>query len=624
MEQKDCEKYFDHELSVKTEDPASTVQNVFLQMDNYIKDVKISHAKIVLLFDEAHGLMKGKDADKRGNLVFRAIRWWLRIDRAVKVMAVFAGTNSKLANFFDPDPPFQQVSRDAQRRYKNDEVSSLRLYDPFYELYTIGCFRDGLDDKTKDSNPETSRAIKSDKSTTDTRTTKDSLGDSTMDKPSLQYPCGASAAKYGRPLFAYYQLKTPNQLSEKLAEIGKRLALSVDEYTTSKEACFSILGTRVQMGVVDSFELQSRLVSSGYACLSDFHMEKDPKGKDRPVARVVFMPDPVCAMVAMWLMKGKWSFSRTTNMQKRTVWVEAACIAFSTKLCLPEKGNVGEVFAALYVLLCADELRDLSGSLSATFAVDLFKWLDMVTNGGGSVITKESSRKATSSVAKTGGRKTRQKTEVPSCIYQVSFIQVCRNNFRLNSFCKTEVLEYMYRSGVMFYSYQYCKAIDMAGSVLVTSGDKETFHPLLISVKNWKKVTNRDVAGWKTDIKNFLEEMRAEGSATENKALGLILLLGCDDVESDSVSEFPGSDEVLLVPVPKEDTFGVSNAVNKLGLSSERSEVYSSHAFLAYEEYENGLLRSTSKNRKKVEGICKAVQFEETDSSQETADWNEE
>ena len=71
--------------------------------------------RVVFLFDEAQGLMVQADNKGREALVFRAIRWWLRLGRGhIHVVAAFAGTNVKLANFFPKDkPPAKraQVSR---------------------------------------------------------------------------------------------------------------------------------------------------------------------------------------------------------------------------------------------------------------------------------------------------------------------------------------------------------------------------------------------------------------------------------------------------------------------------------------------------------------------------------
>lgn len=79
--------------------------------------------------------MKGDDIDGKGNLVFRSVRWWLRRERKQKIVAVFAGTTAKLANFFPPDPPKEAVSRLPEVIYKNCAEGQLdkttKLFPPF-------------------------------------------------------------------------------------------------------------------------------------------------------------------------------------------------------------------------------------------------------------------------------------------------------------------------------------------------------------------------------------------------------------------------------------------------------------------------------------------------------------
>ena len=267
------EKYFDKQLRSDANTDDST-HMVCTELDDMIKSYKDD--KIVLLFDEAQGLMHGKQGDNDRNLMFRSIRWWLRQKRKNEVVAVFAGTTARLTNFYPSDIPPQSVSRLPDKDYWNYSSKSgdktTKLYPPFFALNTIGCLIKRVD----------------------TNDTEDSV---TLD----------TAAQYGRPLFAYYQEQ--EQLRGLLPTFCKRLVLSEGDYATQEHACYSVLGSRVQMGVVDSFQVSSKLVSSGYACLVAYSSEEQesrhPKlaysseeqesGRPKLSALVTFMHDPVCA-----------------------------------------------------------------------------------------------------------------------------------------------------------------------------------------------------------------------------------------------------------------------------------------------------------------------------------------
>jgi hypothetical protein len=100
------------------------------------------------------------------------------------------------------------------------------------------------------------------------------------------------------------------------------------------------------MGMVNSFDTLTELVSSGYACLVEFRQNDGVQVS--PVAGVTFMPDPVCATLAMRFMDENCILYGRTQGKDEKFWVQQAERAFTSKLCLPHKGDdVGEVFAAL-------------------------------------------------------------------------------------------------------------------------------------------------------------------------------------------------------------------------------------------------------------------------------------
>ena len=66
-------------------------------------------------------------------------------------------------------------------------------------------------------------------------------------------------------------------MNEVVGIIQCLLLLSGSDYAEENTACLSILSSWVQIGVLDSFEMSTKLVSSGYACLVGFtQMKRGP------------------------------------------------------------------------------------------------------------------------------------------------------------------------------------------------------------------------------------------------------------------------------------------------------------------------------------------------------------
>ena len=183
----------------------------------------------------------------------------------------------------------------------------------------------------------------------------------------------------------------------------------------------------------------------------------------------------------------------------------------------------------------------------------------------------------------------------------------------------------MYISGLASYAYKNCKAIDIASSIKVVQGSEISYHPLLISVKNWATVWKNDVIRWSSSLKEFVEKMRPNDKGAPT-ALCLIILLGCSnppdmqggdlDLGSDKINEFPEKDVYRLVTVPKADEFGISNAIHKLGSVSEDCEIYSSHGFLYSEQCSKALLRATSKKHEQMKKLFDGLNGSESNEEQ--------
>lgn len=310
--------------------------------------------------------------------------------------------------------------------------------------------------------------------------------------------------------------------------------------------------------------------------------------------------------------------------QSKAFWVEKARAAFESGLCRPEKGDVGEIFCALYLLFCGDLARRSSNEKMPVWSVPLLDWFCRVKGERKEIHTNATETPKGGHSHPHGGRALRSSSQKESktedektTAMKVSFIQFCRNHLWSGSFCNDRLLKYCYSSGVAFYTYSQCTAFDHATSICVegTGKNNPSYHPLLVSVKNYASVDNCNVTAWVSIMKTSLRNMRKKPGSTENAAFCLLLLVGCsqppepkaDDLCSGSLGEFPNQDIYRFVAVPDSDSFGISQAVRELGFMSERSELYSSHPFLREEESASGTLRSGSKLVGEAEELLDAL-----------------
>ena len=517
--------------------------------------------KVVLMFDKSQSLVTRDHMYDA--FLFRCVRVWLREKRNKKVIAVFAGTTSKIANFLvESDAELQPApgsSRAVQRKnpIEYHDKGSNQLYPPFYHFATVGSCLPLLAGVT-----EYERAI-----------------------------------FYGRPLFAVMANK--GILDKKTPDILCRMLIALEGENWQNEliAVMNILATRVQLGET-SFEIVSKLVSKAYAHLSGFSY-------DTRTLQLSYLPDPVCARLAMCMMDEDFRLVapelKTTFIGKgKEWWVSKMKEIFSTGIVRPAKGDFGEVVVALYMLLCGDLLRKVrKKNLKkkkqleySRFSVSLDAWLELLLCGG------------------------RRSEGISDSKVSVGFIQVCRNSLR--SYCnswkslKNELfLERMFESGVAFYVCGGCPLIDMVVPLRInrpdpTSGTRSKFRfvPLLVSIKCGLKFDQRDAESTCNAMK-----MKAEASELKT-ALCLLIVFGTDKpslnytgeiaigygakvsdagkttiVYGIKVSEQLLSGEGCVVAkailVPKDDVFKLTEAFRHMSPDSQvNGDLYSSHNFI--------------------------------------------
>jgi len=488
---------------------------LFSLVETERKNKENNSLRVVILFDEAQHLL-----DNNG-FAFRCVRWWLRRQTTKNVVAVFSGTTSSLANFFK-DPPDTSTSRDASFRYRK----GIGLYPPLYDIHSIGIFSNN----------------------------------GTVGGAASEYE---EAIPYGRPLFALMQInKDLTQAKEKIILSRMLLGNEKKEWANSLTSCYSILGTRVQMGHV-TFQTASQVTARGYAGLTYFSSQYEN------IANVCFFPDPVCARLAMGMMIEDCKLIKDLDELGRDpkFWMEMATEMFSYGICRPEKGDIGEVACALYLLFCGDKIRYATDELLKQFSVPLDRWLSLLRDPFQDV-----------------------PTEAKEPVASVSCVQVCRNYLRPTIEEIMHLLPHWYRSGRATYAYDACRAYDMIVPVRYRKQGAQHVHssevqydycPLLVSVKNHLKVARGAEATYKKAMKDVL------GNAEIETGLCMLVLVGLteDEItarESDNRMDFVFEEncvKCVTVVIKSDDPFGISQFLELTSMGGgERSEIYVSHS----------------------------------------------
>jgi hypothetical protein len=321
------------------------------QLEEFIQGSSVgkstSWRQIVLLFDEAQHLTA------EDGFQLRAIRWWLKKKINSSIAAVFSGTSLSLAPIYR-ERPMTTTSRDGPSLYRNDDAKYYPPFPPFFELCTSGCF--ARMDKKKKLDDETVVADKQAKT---------------------DYEL---AIPYGRPLFTVMQ--KDGSLEEKTPIILQKMLLDEDDWCNCDPSVLSVLATRVQTGQAVT-SIASSLVGKGYAFLTSYTPMDGSNhrgvGTQQGIAEFCYLTDPVCARLAMSLMDEKWE-SRDGKFKGKDpkFWTSKALEIFTRGICWPNKGDVGEIGAALYLLFCGDRIRKkVQKTLSYdTFAIPFDAWLN--------------------------------------------------------------------------------------------------------------------------------------------------------------------------------------------------------------------------------------------------------
>ena len=439
--EKKNKKVYDHYLDFKekkAEYLKNELSNHINKLSNELSKEGKQLEKIILIFDEAQELAKNS------GMHLKALRKFLRKRRDYKTVAFFAGTSQNLANCYPPEEE-RRSSREGEPTsdfYKAGKTPN----PPLFELNTMGCLAKKIN----------------------------------IDEKETEF---VKSIPYGRPLFATLLidedagLKWPVKMKRRIEDhemkiIATRLLLNTSDPFANRTLLpfASVWATRVQLGGVSTAVIQE-LVAKGYAHLTSFRaVNMTTNFENSPLPTVTFanLPDPVVARLAMCMMNENWKLEVDDTVikgKKKTDWTKQLKVLFSSGLCRPSRGDLGELVSAAYLLFCGDELRYRNDKRFQTFSVPVSEWFSLVNDPKLSLLGKE-----------------KQESNQP-CI---NFIQFCRNNLRfgMKDVCNQSFLEYIWNCCCAVYAYEGAEKIDAYASIKYTDpGGNTQYTPLIISIK---------------------------------------------------------------------------------------------------------------------------------------------
>jgi hypothetical protein len=421
------------------------------------------------------------------------------------------------------------------------------------------------------------------------------------------------AVYYGRPLFALlakkekleesiqtvlYRMLWSHKWSSKNQKKGKESTETNDQdgtqitkhdqsdstraWTLLILACINLLATRIQMGQTSAL-VASDLVANSYTNFLGYIPDSES-------VLVGYYPDPVCARLAMCMMDETYEHvgviratTRSTKGESKKWWTQKLQEIFSRGIVSPDKGNLGEVVVALYILFCGDLLRKEADEVNkriqkyTQFSVSMDDWLQMMISGGNFPLERE-----------------RERME---CSVSVGCIQVCRNPLRSyahswHSLTDQCFLKFIYESGIAFYTCNNCPLIDLVVPLRIEAqGPKKDFEywPMLISIKCHADFLDSEAAA---ECKKMKE--RARNDSVE-KAFCLLIVFGSN--QTNPFSDFETREEespkkvsellrerkliAQAIRVPSNDMFGLSDHFNDMIPQGRmHSELLTAHTFL--------------------------------------------
>ncbi len=535
---------------------------ILQQCKECIENKKLGHSvDVTLFFDEAQHLT-GRDGK-----LFKSLRWMTRQkhfptsfdQHEFKIVVVLAGTTSSLANSF-PEPQISSGTSRVLGDEANYYTSGKVPYEPFYTLRTQGCLSNQT---TQEGGSEQGEGSEYDQ-----------------------------MIRFSRPLFQV--LKQNGKWDTDIEyDIAKKIVLGDSNWTKNAKSCLSVLATRVQMGTTSTLVV-SELVSKGYAHLT-FFRNKDSNDSGIPsVASFAFLPDPFCARMAMCLMDETFEFQFHGQRSRKppspikgaskTFIAKQMGTIFSSGLCLPAKGDFGEIAVALYLLFCGDILRAEKNDKYHSLSVDFTSWIECVWNKG---------------------RKSQPTTNCEEWEgLEINCIQFFHYAFRssLKELCDNTFLGSLYRKGCAIYCPTNTEAIGLVIPCHDVNNDPNngTYIPIFVSVKNYATLYPETAISFLEKSYNALKSLGID------KGLLLLGIAGQDRKDVNSAMyengwEQAGKADILVTAneakdfrgklcvgcfCVHDDEFNINKMLQDSSFSKaqQKAEVYSMHSELIHVE----------------------------------------
>ncbi|KAG7375070.1 hypothetical protein IV203_014165 [Nitzschia inconspicua] len=542
--------------NISDEELNEEAQKIFNRLDTLLtNDLKWKKNTTFrfLLFDEAQFLLKDEFGKKA--FQFRCVRMWLRKVQEYKYVAVFTGTNCGLANFaIETDRKVELPS--SSRRMDGDwklMPKGPTVFPHFVMLTTIGC---------------QVQINRSPKSSSDCSEYK-------------------NAIIHGRPLFSIMndhgdlEAKLPNNLRRMLLFRGGEKGKVDSEMNLN--TWFSILATRVQMGIT-SITLASDLVAKGYANLT--HVAPN-------FAHFTYLPDPVCARLAMGMMSDMWKLgnikrrggkARSNILFKAGITRTGRFRDYSVSDLVHRDNSVSSNLVRADYSVC-DALAS-SGDITFVSTSDSVVGYSRALPSSEDISICAATRCDQHSCYKATKEGQRGKQSSKTAV-TLNCLQFCRNYLRSyetdwSSLGDQQFLRQLYTSGIGFFTFAGCPAIDAVLPLRIRKGTNEKYIPCLLSIKSHNYFTHEMA-------QNFCHEMKVQAENSNLQALCIVVVFGSSVQSKNDESTFNsdtysllehGETVAIVLRIPVDDVSGISNMYQQLTSNTDLMEVYGSHSFI--------------------------------------------
>jgi len=337
-----------------------------------------------------------------------------------------------------------------------------------------------------------------------------------------------------------------------------------------------------------SLQIASDLVAKGYATLTAYNEAGN-------YAQIAHLPEPVLARLAMCFMIPEYDGMEipmnTKNAANSNIgsWSGYMADMFSNAICLADKGDVGEIGVALYMLLCGDRLRYASDPGLQTLSIPVDRFLDLAINP--TIEEFHGVNNATHDSDLT-----------------LNFIQVTKEHLRfrnatqsfplsdwyLRSLYESARATYAVDSRPVFDILVPIRAKDQTLKNSTKRGDTYTHVPMLVSVKNRGAFSGNEATSALVAMRQLMNELRGD-----EKGIAVLVLVGLDaprwkSTFSKSLLNATGIDGIsydnqldkqrmqltneakgqFIVVIREDDPFGVSQSLRSCAVNEGEGAVH--------------------------------------------------